>query len=78
MDEVFDDRYPNITWWVQSGQRWIEVGSDDFSSSMIRVLDIGGMLWEGDEQYETVAEAMAEADECIEQWRIENGYGSLR
>lgn len=41
---------------------------------MIRVLDIGGMLWEGDNSYETVGEAMAEADQFIEQWRIENGY----
>ena len=41
---------------------------------MIRVLDIGGMLWEGDNSYETAGEAMAEADEFIRQWRIENGY----
>lgn len=43
MDEIFDDRYPNIAWWCQE-HGWIEVGSDEFSSSMIRVLDIGGML----------------------------------
>lgn len=41
---------------------------------MIRVLDIGGMLWKGGNSYETVGEAMAEADQFIEQWRIENGY----
>jgi hypothetical protein len=41
---------------------------------MIRVLDMGGMLWEGDNNYETVGEAMKEADDFIEQWRTEHGY----
>ena len=74
MEEPFDDRYPNIAWWTESGRGWIEVGQDEYRSSMVRVLDIGGMLWEGDNSYETVGEAMAEADQFIEQWRIENGY----
>jgi hypothetical protein len=74
MDESFDDHYPNITWWTESGRGWIEVGQAEYRNSMIRVLDIGGMLWQGDDSYETVGEAMAEADQFIEQWRIENGY----
>lgn len=74
MDKTFDDQYPNIAWWTQSGHGWIELGRDEYSSSVIRVLDIGGMLWEGDDKYETAGEAMDEADEFIEQWRIENGY----
>jgi hypothetical protein len=74
MDKTFDDNYPNIAWWVQTNSGWIEVGSDEFSSSMIRVLDIGGMLWEGDDKYDTVEDALSEADEFIEQWRIEHGY----
>ncbi|MCS3635918.1 hypothetical protein GGP57_003263 [Salinibacter ruber] len=41
---------------------------------MIRVLDIGGLLWEGDDEYDTASEAMAEADSFIRQWRIENGH----
>jgi hypothetical protein len=70
----FDDQYPNIAWWTQSGRGWIELGRGEYRSSMIRVLDIGGMLWEGDNSYETAGEAMAEADKFIRQWRIENGY----
>lgn len=73
MDKVFDDLYPNITWWAD-GRGWIELGRDDFSRSMIRVLDIGGMLWEGMEKYETVAAAMDEAETFIGQWREENDY----
>jgi hypothetical protein len=74
MDKNFDEQYPNIAWWTQSGRGWIEVGRDEDSSSMIRVLDIGGMLWEGNDSYETAGEAMEEADEFIRQWRIGNGY----
>jgi len=54
--------------------RRIEVGRDECGSSMVRVLDTGGMLWEGESSYETEGKALKEADEFIEQWRIENGY----
>lgn len=74
MDESFDDRYPNIDWWTQSGRGWIELGRDEYSSSMIRVLDIGGMLGGGGDEYDSITEAMKGADEFIGQWRIENGY----
>jgi len=73
-ENPFDNLYPNIAWRTESGRGWIEVGKDEYSTSMIRVLDIEGMLWEGENSYETVGEAMAEADKFIEQWRIENGY----
>jgi hypothetical protein len=74
MEKTFTSLYPNIAWWTQSGRGWIELGWDEYSSSMIRVLDIGGLLWEGDDEYDSVGEAMTEADNFIEQWRIENGY----
>ncbi len=73
MDKIFDEQYPNVAWWCQ-GQGWIELGRDEVSTSMIRVLDIGGLLWEGDDEYDSVGEAMTEVDNFIEQWRIENGY----
>ena len=69
----FDKLYPNIAWWAQ-GSGWIELGHDEYSRSLIRVLDIGSMLWEGEEEYETVAEAMDEAEAFIAKWRAENGY----
>lgn len=73
MAKTFDDSYPNISWWADDGG-WIELGRDDFSPSMIRVLDIGGMLWEGKTSYETVAQALDEAEAFIARWRVENGY----
>lgn len=73
MAASFDTLYPNIAWWAQGGG-WIELGRDDYSRSLIRVFDIGGMLWEGEEEYAIMAEAMDDAEAFIAQWREENGY----
>ena len=73
MAVLFDSLYPNIAWWAQEGG-WIELGQDDYSSSLIRVLDMGGMLWEAEGDYGTVAEAMNEAEAFIAKWRQEEGY----
>lgn len=67
----FEEQYPNIAAWVKDG--WIELGRDDFSRSLVRVLDIGGMVWEGEEEYETVDEALSEAEAAISAWLKENG-----
>jgi len=69
---LFDERYPNIAWWSQACG-WIEQGRDEYSRSLIRVLDIGGMLWEGKEEYDAVGTALDEAEGFIAQWRKENG-----
>ena len=68
---TFDEQYPNIAWWVQEG--WIEIGQDEYSQSFIRVLDAGGLVWESQTSHTTVADALAEADEAIEQYADENG-----
>ncbi len=70
MSGSFEEAYPNIAAWTQDG--WIEIGRDDFSQSFVRVLDIGGMIWEGKESYETVDDALAEADATIAKWFDEN------
>ena len=72
MATFFDELYPNISSWADGGG-WIELGRDDYSRSLIRVLDIGGMLWEGKEAYPTIAAALDEAEACIAQWYEENG-----
>lgn len=69
---TFDEQYPNIANWVQDG--WIEIGQDDYSRSFIRVLDIGGLVWESKESYETVAEALAEADAAVGRIAAEEGW----
>ncbi len=73
MASSFDELYPNIAWWAESGG-WIELGRDEYRRSLIRVLDIGGMLWEGKESYESLGAAMDEAEAFIGRWAEENGY----
>lgn len=73
MKASFDQLYPNIAWWAEYGG-WLELGQDDYSTSLIRVLDMGGMLWESEEEYDSVAAAMDEAEAFIARWREENGY----
>jgi hypothetical protein len=48
--------YPNLTRWVTS-QGWIELGQEEYSSSLVRALDAGGMVWEGSTYYGTLDEA---------------------
>lgn len=67
----FEEQYPNIAAWVKDG--WIELGRDDYSRSLVRVLDIGGTVWEGEEEYETVDEALVAAEAAISAWLEENG-----
>ncbi len=69
--DPFAALYPNVARWVQDG--WVEIGRDDFSRSFVRVLDIGGMVWEGENSYPTVHEALLAADAAIGAWFDENG-----
>ena len=64
MSLLFDERFPNLAAWVQDG--WIELGRDDFSHSFIRVLDIGGLVWEGEDEYESVDAALADAEAALD------------
>ena len=57
MATSFEAAYPNITGWVEA-YGWIEIGQDDESGSFIRALDEGGLVWEGNDNYETLDEAL--------------------
>jgi hypothetical protein len=71
-DVTFQSLYPAVAEWTK-GWGWIEMGQDDFSRSFIRVLDIGGMIWEGKYKYGSVDEALKAAEKAIEKWHEENG-----
>ena len=64
----FQGTYPNITYWVEAFG-WIEVGQDDYSTSAVRALNEGGLVWEGDDEYQTLDEALQALEialgECI-------------
>ena len=61
----FDERYPNIAAWIRDHEGWIELGADEYSRSMVRVLDLGGLVWESEKRYASIDEALADADRAI-------------
>ena len=52
---------------------WIELGSDNNSSSMLRALDTGGMVWEGKDEYKSIDAALQDLEEGLAEWMEENG-----
>jgi hypothetical protein len=65
---MFDEQYPNLAAWILGGEAWIELGQTDYSQSYVRVMDIGGLVWESERRYKTVAEALADADKAVAEW----------
>ena len=70
-DGTFEECYPALTRWVL-GAGWLEVGRVDWSQSLIRALDEGGLIWEGGETAPTVSAALAEAEAALTVWFREN------
>jgi hypothetical protein len=73
MTDFAEREYPYVAKWVKTFG-YIEIGHDDFSRSFIRVLDIGGMIWEGAPSYPTLDDALQAADDTIRDWLIEQGF----
>ena len=73
MASLFEKTYPNITRWVMSHGR-IEMGQDDYSSSFVRALDEGGLVWEGQDDYGSMDEALQAIEEGLAEW-IEEQFG---
>ena len=61
----FDDQYPTLSTWILGGDAWIALGQDDFNRSNVRIMDIGGLIWESERNYRTVAEALADAERAL-------------
>ncbi len=61
----FSSTYPNIAAWTES-YGWIEIGQDEESQSFIRVLDMGGMVWEGKSKYKSVDAALDDLEAALE------------
>ena len=63
----FENRYPNITRWVNE-EGLIEIGSDEFSTSFVRAICEGGLVWEGEDRYVSVDDALRALDAAIAEW----------
>ena len=60
------EQFPVLAAWTLDG--WVEIGPTDWSRSFIRVMNEGGLVWEGAEVYESVEDAFREAEAAIEAW----------
>jgi len=68
----FEGSYPNITVWVANGG-WLEIGYVEYTDSFVRALDEGGMIWEGESEYEGIDYALKALDRGIAEWVEEHG-----
>ena len=71
MSTSFEKSYPNITSWVTSQGR-IELGQDEYSSTLVRALDAGGMVWEGSTYYATLDQAFDALETALAEWSEKN------
>lgn len=58
----FEARYPNLATWIRDYEGWIEIGQNEMSGSLVRMLNPGGMIWESGTVYVSIDEALADAD----------------
>jgi hypothetical protein len=64
----FAGSYPTITRGIEE-QGWIEIGRDEYSSSLVRALDPGGMIWESDSNIDSIDDALRELEGLVqEKW----------
>lgn len=70
MSNDLGDGYPNLNHIVFE-RCWIEIGFDEYSQSFICALDHGGMVWEGRQFYDSLAEAMTDLERGLAQWMQE-------
>ena len=71
MKAIFSQAYPAIARWVEE-QGWVEIGRDEYSTSLVRALDIGGIVWESDEEVKTVDEALEALERALGEWLERN------
>ncbi len=62
--QQFEDLYPAIAEWIDT-TGWIELGQDDMSRSMARVLDEGGLVWEGKSSYPSINALFEDVERAV-------------
>lgn len=61
---MFSKLFPHISWWIEN-HGWIELGTDDYSKSLVRLIDEGGTYWE-DKKANNLDKALLNADKFLE------------
>jgi hypothetical protein len=67
----FAARHPNLADWITGGG-WLEIGYTEMTDSFVRVLDIGGMVWEGKASYKSIDAALQAAERAVVRWTNEH------
>ena len=70
MSQSIDTSYPTVTRWVME-YGWIEIGHDDMSRSFVKALDESGLVWEGQEDYVTLDDALQNLEAGLVAWMRE-------
>lgn len=65
--------YPTIARWA-SGYGWVEFGIDAVDRPFVRVLDEGGLVWEGEGKYTTLDEALQAMEAGLKEFMREQGF----
>ena len=67
MTQSTDIIYPTIARWVME-YGWIELGQDHMNQSFVRALDEDGLVWEGQEDYATLDDALRDLEAGLSVW----------
>ena len=70
MAQNLDATYPTIARWVME-YGWSEMGHDDMRRSFVRALDEGGLVWEGQEDYASLDDALRDLEAGLVAWMRE-------
>ncbi len=69
----FESLYPHTAYFVDAVGR-IEIGSDDSPlTSFVRAIDLGGIVWEGEDSYPNLGAAFADLERGLAAWMEEVG-----
>ncbi len=71
VESAVEVKYRHIAGWILDG--WVELGRTEYSRSMARALDEGGIVWEGKTRYADLSELLSDLDAGIAQWTEKNG-----
>lgn len=69
--DVFAKSFPHVNRWIEE-QGWIEIGQDEYSRSLVRTIDEGGLVWESKKQHVTVDKTLEALENFLIKWFEEN------
>ena len=68
---TFDDLFPNLAYWAESGNQ-IQLGTNADNHSLVACLDTGGTVYESPAEVTDLQQALELAEAAIGEWLDEN------